>query len=150
MSNVLIDSRCSEEGNDEDYKEEFETNNRQPTPDLVPFRRNVNEEEVTIASDRNEGSDTLLHTPAPNDSPESRMNVEQDYVSAVVVKAKRAAHSLWLLIHAQVSEIQQIDVCCLQILSSKYKNGVKVLYERDAIIFSHLFYELVKELPHRK
>jgi hypothetical protein len=138
MSNALVDSRLSEEGNDEDYKEDLESNNRQPTPDLVPFRRSVNEEEVTIASDRNEGNDVLVQTPTQNDSPETRMNVEQDYVSAVVVKAKRAAHSLWLLIHAQVSEIQHIDIRCLQILASKFNHGLKVNYEQDEIIFFSL------------
>ncbi|KAI2513668.1 hypothetical protein MHU86_808 [Fragilaria crotonensis] len=69
------------------------SNNRQPTPDLVPLKHQ------SVA-----GNEDSSSTTANRLNPEAHASSgvpDNGDVSAVVDKAKRAAQSLWVLIHAQ-------------------------------------------------
>ena len=101
MTVTLVDTRPSaetgngngvyEEGNDDNHV----SNNRQPTPDLVPLKHQnaAGNIDVSLATANGLNSEAHASAGVPDNGD----------VSAVVVKAKRAAQSLWVLIHAQVS-----------------------------------------------
>ena len=84
------------------------SNNRQATPDLVPLVHqgvtgNVDASSSATANGLN--SEVVAQASAGVLS-------DNGDVSAVVVKAKRAAQSLWILIHAQVSWIFHVKLLC--------------------------------------
>lgn len=100
MTVTLVDTRPSAETGNAVYDQVDDhnhvSNNRQPTPDLVPLKHQVaagNEDASSVTAN---GLNSEAHASAG--VPDS------GDVSAVVDKAKRAAQSLWVLIHAQVSE----------------------------------------------
>ena len=74
------------------------SNNRQPTPDLVPLMHQgvAGNIDVSSSATANGLNSEVAHASAGG-------MPDNGDVSAVVVKAKRAAQSLWVLIHAQVS-----------------------------------------------
>lgn len=106
MTVTLVDTRPSENGNGNGVYEEADhdhnldvSNNRQPTPDLVPLKHHG------VAGNIDASSSSTSANGLNSEAAQASAGVVADGgdVSAVVVKAKRAAQSLWVLIHAQVS-----------------------------------------------
>ena len=91
MTVTLVDTRPSNETGSGVYSDSHVLTTRQPTPDLVPLNR---ETANAVASTTSSVSPEVQGTAGIP---------ENGDVSAVVVKAKKAAQSLWVLIHAQVS-----------------------------------------------
>jgi hypothetical protein len=97
MTVTLIDTRPSNETGNTVYNDGHVLTTRQPTPDLVPLNR-----ETAHAA--------ALATPSLSpEVPGSAGGPDNGDVSAVVVKAKKAAQSLWVLIHAQVSNVNALE-----------------------------------------
>ena len=100
MTVTLVDTRPSAETGNAVYDQVDDhnhvSNNRQPTPDLVPLKHQS-------AAGTEDASSSATANRLNSEAHASSGVPDNGDVSAVVDKAKRAAQSLWVLIHAQVS-----------------------------------------------
>ncbi len=111
MTETLVDTRPSNKTGSGVYNDSHVLTTRQPTPDLVPLNREA-------------ANAPALTTPSLSPEVQGSAGIpENGDVSAVVVKAKKAAQSLWVLIHAQVRNvtnalhmIQGCDYVCVCVL----------------------------------
>ena len=106
MTVTILETRPSTESengvyDDSDGSRASVATSRQQTPDLVPLRDHSS---GIMSASGSVSTDGLNSKSLPSDN--NNVRSDSGDVSAVVDKAKKAALSLWILIHAQVSSLR--------------------------------------------